>query len=455
MCNTDSNNLRYLLNELMEGMCSSDEKGIKILNEIIITVIIDSLLKTTYFKKEDLQAKFVLVQAFNKPFCFKTITKIRFLENMLLMDYIKEKIAFIIFENASNDKIKHILTQTTSVAIPQLIPEDKRLFSNEKNREFDNINNINVNYIKDLQASYDPTSHANFASSIQFRQQNAGNQNNANVNRNSINSVNLLDHVKNLNSFQKFDLGNKYHFKSLKYHGDKEDNESLKNIIDEFSNLRKKLSDSLDKNKVEEDFNNLNENINDFKELDDEFLLETNNNIKSTKKTINKTTNKKNSNKETKKKMEEALVKKLDKENNDEFSLLRFKEQVNKEVAVKTNKKSNFIKDKTKSNTKEKENSKKEITKPEPNKPNNKKEKVVFVQKKMILNNKLKVNNKFKTVQVPNSNEIMQNIYNNPSAAQAIAEHSDITTRIILPKQVEDLFTRTHVSTKSTGNSKY
>ena len=37
------------------------------------------------------------------------------------------------------------------IAIPQLIPNDIRMFSNQPGREFDNTNNINVNYIKALQ----------------------------------------------------------------------------------------------------------------------------------------------------------------------------------------------------------------------------------------------------------------------------------------------------------------
>ena len=108
MCNTDQNNLRYLLNELMEGMCRNDDKAMKILSEIVVTLVIDTLLKTNYFQKEDLQAKYALVTVFNKKFCFKTITKIRFLDEMFLIDFVKEKIAFIILENDSNEKSKLI-----------------------------------------------------------------------------------------------------------------------------------------------------------------------------------------------------------------------------------------------------------------------------------------------------------------------------------------------------------
>jgi len=49
LCNTDPNKTRFLLNELLEGLCYGDDRSIKIFQEIVITVLIDSLVKKQVF----------------------------------------------------------------------------------------------------------------------------------------------------------------------------------------------------------------------------------------------------------------------------------------------------------------------------------------------------------------------------------------------------------------------
>ena len=54
MCNTDANHLRYILNEMLEGVCQGDDKSMHIFKEIVYTLMIDTLFKTTYFEHKDL-----------------------------------------------------------------------------------------------------------------------------------------------------------------------------------------------------------------------------------------------------------------------------------------------------------------------------------------------------------------------------------------------------------------
>jgi len=106
-CNNDRNKLRFLLNELMEGLCKGDDRSIRIFKEIVITVLIDALLKTRFYYYDDIQAKFNLVRVFNKEgFHFRSIVKLKFVEAMKIPDDIKEKLTFIIMrldsQTASN-----------------------------------------------------------------------------------------------------------------------------------------------------------------------------------------------------------------------------------------------------------------------------------------------------------------------------------------------------------------
>jgi hypothetical protein len=150
LCNTDKNKVRFVLNEMLEGLCYGDDRSLKIFEEIVRTVLLDSLLSKPYFYFNDLQSKINLAKALNKPFCYKTITKIRFVEQMLMLDIVKEKITYIIWNNDTNRKIDLRIAETES-SIPLTLPDSKRLFSYLPGKEFDNAKDINKNYIRELE----------------------------------------------------------------------------------------------------------------------------------------------------------------------------------------------------------------------------------------------------------------------------------------------------------------
>jgi len=110
MCDTDANHMRYLINEMLEGVCVGDDRSMHIFKEILYTLMIDTLFKTTYFEHNDLQAKYLLITVLNKPFCFKPITKIRFIQKFLMLDDNKDLLIRIIIENATNAKSNNYIT---------------------------------------------------------------------------------------------------------------------------------------------------------------------------------------------------------------------------------------------------------------------------------------------------------------------------------------------------------
>ena len=123
-CNEDTNRLRFLLNELMEGLCKGDDRSIRIFKEIIITVLIDTLLKTRFYYYDDIQAKFNLVRVFNKGFGFRSIVKIKFVEAMNLTDEVKEKLTFIIMKLDTQSTIDIELDNAIH-AIPPVLAVNK------------------------------------------------------------------------------------------------------------------------------------------------------------------------------------------------------------------------------------------------------------------------------------------------------------------------------------------
>jgi len=149
LCNSDKNRLKYMLNEMLEGLCFGDDRSIKIFEEIMRTIIIDSLINTNYIMFDDLHAKSNLLRTFNKPFCFKTMTKIKFVEKMVMLEVLKEKITYIIWNNDTNKKILLNILETEN-SIPMQLPENKRLFSYDKTLGFDNARDINRNFLNEL-----------------------------------------------------------------------------------------------------------------------------------------------------------------------------------------------------------------------------------------------------------------------------------------------------------------
>lgn len=100
-----SKSFSHLINEFIEGLCIGDSRSIKIFTEIIRTVILNRLLKQSYLDYDDIMGKITLLNVFNSNYCFSPITKIQFIEDMLLLPEIKKKIIDIIWENDSNAKI--------------------------------------------------------------------------------------------------------------------------------------------------------------------------------------------------------------------------------------------------------------------------------------------------------------------------------------------------------------
>ena len=109
LCNNEQNKLRTYLNLLMEGLCLGDDRSIKIFKEIVVTLIMDTIIKTRFYYFNDLMAKNNLVKVFNKKFCFKVITKLKFVEAMLLDSDFKEMLTFIIMKLDTNNSGKFYL----------------------------------------------------------------------------------------------------------------------------------------------------------------------------------------------------------------------------------------------------------------------------------------------------------------------------------------------------------
>ncbi len=105
LCNNRFNKLRCILNLLLEGLCKGDPRSIKIFKEIVITVIIDTIMKTKFKYFNDIQAKFNLIRLFNVGFVFPLMIKIQFLEKMLISEKLKELITFMIIKLKSKEDI--------------------------------------------------------------------------------------------------------------------------------------------------------------------------------------------------------------------------------------------------------------------------------------------------------------------------------------------------------------
>jgi len=127
LCNNQFNRLRCILNLLMEGLCAGEKRDFQIFKEIVITVIIDTLLKTKFYYYNDLQAKFNLIRIFNKSFKFKPINKIQFVEKMMISDKLKEILTFIIMRLKTNDEIE-IEMDFVIHKTPALLANNTRLF---------------------------------------------------------------------------------------------------------------------------------------------------------------------------------------------------------------------------------------------------------------------------------------------------------------------------------------
>jgi len=121
LCNSRFNKLRCILNLLMEGLCKGDPRSIRIFKEIVITVIIDAIIKTNFKYFNDIQAKFNLVRLFNVGFVFPPIVKIQFLEKMLISEKLKEMITFMILKYSTKEEIEIILNNNVHQPVPTIL----------------------------------------------------------------------------------------------------------------------------------------------------------------------------------------------------------------------------------------------------------------------------------------------------------------------------------------------
>ena len=133
LCNNKFNRLRCILNLLMEGLCQADDRSIEIFKEIVVTVILDTVLKTRFYYMNDLHSKLDLVKIFNKKFKYTPVTKIKFVDEMLLSDKLKEILTFIIMRLKTNIDVSNEYEKRLSEMTPRIAnnsvgagPIDKR-----------------------------------------------------------------------------------------------------------------------------------------------------------------------------------------------------------------------------------------------------------------------------------------------------------------------------------------
>ena len=120
LCNNRFNKLRCILNLLMEGLCKGDPRSMRIFKEIILTVIIDTIMKTNFRQFNDMQAKFNLIRVFNVGFLFSPIIKIQFLEKMLISEKLKELITFMILKLKSKEEIEILMDLNLHQPLPPM-----------------------------------------------------------------------------------------------------------------------------------------------------------------------------------------------------------------------------------------------------------------------------------------------------------------------------------------------
>ena len=102
---------KLMLNNLLEGVCSvvDDQNSIHIFIEIIRTIIIHYVIQFHAISVNNIRGKITLLKILNNTFVYLPITKIRFVNELLMFDEIKEKIINIIWTYDTNSKINEII----------------------------------------------------------------------------------------------------------------------------------------------------------------------------------------------------------------------------------------------------------------------------------------------------------------------------------------------------------
>ena len=152
ICDSHLNKRHYiklLFNDLMEGLCFGDDKSLSIFREILMNILINSILNINYLDYKDLQAKINIVNTFNKKmFKYSLSEKTKFLEDMLLLIEIKQKVIYILINTSNKEKVNERLENTLK-AINMPINNSKRIFNynSETNSKYDNADKFEYNPI--------------------------------------------------------------------------------------------------------------------------------------------------------------------------------------------------------------------------------------------------------------------------------------------------------------------
>jgi glutamyl/glutaminyl-tRNA synthetase len=100
---------KLMLNHFFEGVCSvvDDQNSIHIFIEIIRTIIIHYVIQFHAINVNNIRGQITLLKILNNTFAYLPITKIRFVNELLMFDEIKE-IGFEYPENVSKEDMKAI-----------------------------------------------------------------------------------------------------------------------------------------------------------------------------------------------------------------------------------------------------------------------------------------------------------------------------------------------------------
>ena len=102
---------KLMLNNFLEGVCSvvDEQNSIHIFIEIIRTIIIHYVIQFHAINVNNIRGQITLLKILNNAFAYLSITKIRFVNELLMFDEIKEKIINIIWTYDTNSKINEII----------------------------------------------------------------------------------------------------------------------------------------------------------------------------------------------------------------------------------------------------------------------------------------------------------------------------------------------------------
>ena len=103
--------LKSMITSLLESVCVivDDQNSIQIFIEIIKTLIIHSVIQFHAINANKIKGKITLLKILNNTFAYLPMTKIRFVNELLMFDEIKDKIINIIWTYDTNSKLNEII----------------------------------------------------------------------------------------------------------------------------------------------------------------------------------------------------------------------------------------------------------------------------------------------------------------------------------------------------------